>query len=193
MCCANVSGKLTSYWKVLHPLNKTERLLFTPGADVLSAVNSMKPSLFLILPGLLAVGLSSCTNQANPAADTGYDASNPYGVPQAPTAEVGSYTPAPSNPRPAPQANAPYQPIGNVPSLPPPPSAPSAYGGYSDPSYNPPPASSFGGRTVGHTVVPGDTLWGLSKRYNTSVEEIQAANGLTGSTIKKGETLQIPQ
>lgn len=157
----------------------------------------MKTSFSLTITGAAALALSSCTNQANQDANSGYDASNPYGAPQAPSSEIGSYQPAPSNPSPAPapipQANAPYQPIGNVPSLPPPPAAPSAYGSYSDPSYSPPPASSYGGRTVGHTVVPGDTLWGLSKRYNTSVAEIQAANGLSGTTIKKGETLQIPQ
>lgn len=159
----------------------------------------MKTPLIILTSGLGALLLSSCTNQANPDEAAGYDAANPYGVPQAPSAEVGSYSPAPSNPAPPtytpPQANAPFQPIGDVPQLPPPPSAPPAYSGstYSSPSYTPPPASSYGGRTVGHTVVPGDTLWGLSKRYNTTVEAIQAANGLTGSNIMKGATLQIPQ
>ena len=43
-----------------------------------------------------------------------------------------------------------------------------------------------------HNVAKGDSLWGLAKRYNTTVEAIQAANGISGTNIQAGQTLQIP-
>lgn len=43
------------------------------------------------------------------------------------------------------------------------------------------------------TVVKStDTLWGLARKYGTSVEKIKAANGLKGNTIRTGATLRIP-
>lgn len=44
-----------------------------------------------------------------------------------------------------------------------------------------------------HRVAPGDTLWLISQRYNTTVAELTAANGLTGSTIYPGQILNIPE
>ncbi len=153
----------------------------------------MNRSFLFLSSAVAAFSLSSCANNKATADDPyaaapGVDAANPYGVPQAPAAPQ-----APSYP----QANAPavpsapaYQPI------PAPPAAPPAYGPAS--AYNPPPASipsapSFSQNTSPHTVVEGDTLWGLSRRYNTSVDAIKAANGLSGNTIVKGVTLNIPQ
>ena len=43
-----------------------------------------------------------------------------------------------------------------------------------------------------HIVTKGDSLWGLAKHYGTSVEAIQAANGLSDINIQAGRTLQIP-
>lgn len=43
-----------------------------------------------------------------------------------------------------------------------------------------------------HTVKRGDTLYGLSRRYKTSVSSIQRANGLSGSMIGIGKKLKIP-
>lgn len=44
-----------------------------------------------------------------------------------------------------------------------------------------------------HTVVKGDTLYSLGRRYGTSVGAIQRANGLSGTLIKIGQRLRIPQ
>lgn len=44
-----------------------------------------------------------------------------------------------------------------------------------------------------HTIKKGDTLWGLSRKYNTTVTAIQRANGLKGSNLKIGRTLLIPR
>ena len=56
----------------------------------------------------------------------------------------------------------------------------------------PGPSPTPTGNTVPHTVAKGDSLWGLAKRYGTSIEAIQAANGLAGTNIQAGQTLQIP-
>ncbi|NWK56039.1 N-acetylmuramoyl-L-alanine amidase [Verrucomicrobiaceae bacterium N1E253] len=43
-----------------------------------------------------------------------------------------------------------------------------------------------------HTVKKGDTLYGLSRRYKTSVSAIQRANGMSGTMIGIGKKLKIP-
>jgi peptidoglycan DL-endopeptidase LytE len=42
-------------------------------------------------------------------------------------------------------------------------------------------------------VKPGDTLWGLSRQYQTTVEKIKSANGLTSDRIYIGQQLYIPE
>ena len=44
---------------------------------------------------------------------------------------------------------------------------------------------------VFHTVIPGDTLYSLSKRYNTTVEAIRQLNGLSGNLIIVGQQLRV--
>lgn len=51
------------------------------------------------------------------------------------------------------------------------------------------PAASSGGAYV---VQAGDTLFGISQRYGTSVEAIVAANGLSSDVVQIGQTLNIP-
>jgi len=43
-----------------------------------------------------------------------------------------------------------------------------------------------------HTVIKGDTLYNISKRYAVSIDAIQAANNLTGNGIGLGQVLTIP-
>lgn len=129
---------------------------------------------------LAATALSSCGTmdpeykewkaKQKAAADNPYGApaaGNPYGVPQT-GGESGTYTPAADG-------AAPYQPLPGVAQ----PSSPAA-----------PAAPAAGGTT--HTVVSGDSLWGLARKYNTSIEAIQEANGLTNTVIRTGQTLTIP-
>lgn len=43
-----------------------------------------------------------------------------------------------------------------------------------------------------YTVQSGDTLYGISKQFGVSVDEIKRLNNLTSNTITKGEILKIP-
>lgn len=43
-----------------------------------------------------------------------------------------------------------------------------------------------------HKVTSGDTLFSLASRYNTSVSELKRVNGLTGDSIRAGQSLRIP-
>lgn len=47
--------------------------------------------------------------------------------------------------------------------------------------------------TIRHTVVKGNTLYSLGRRYGTSVGAIQRANGIRGTTIRIGQKLRIPR
>jgi len=46
---------------------------------------------------------------------------------------------------------------------------------------------------IRHKVTKGDTLWALSRRYGAPVSSIKRANGLSGTTIRIGQTLLIPR
>jgi len=88
---------------------------------------------------------------------------------------------------------APYQPLPTVHNAPPAPDPiPPLLGTTPSPGVPPGPSPTPAGNTVRHTVAKGDSLWGLAKRYGTSIEAIQAANGLAGTNIQAGRTLQIP-
>lgn len=45
--------------------------------------------------------------------------------------------------------------------------------------------------TVTYTVKSGDTLWGISQQFNTTVSRLQSTNHINGSTIYVGQTLTI--
>lgn len=46
---------------------------------------------------------------------------------------------------------------------------------------------------ITHVVAKGETLYGLSKMYNVTVEELVAANPETNAGLKAGQTVVIPQ
>lgn len=102
---------------------------------------------------------------------------NPYGTPQAPG--------DPNTTRAAAGA-APFQPLPGVPQ--PGTAYPPAHANPDAGLADTPPAE--GG--INHTVVSGDSLWGLARKYGTTIEAIQAANGMTNTTIRTGQSLIIP-
>ncbi len=110
-------------------------------------------------------------------------AANPYGVPRA-GGETGSYPQASTPP-----TNAAYQPlppIGQTAPVSPPQATAALTNDLSNSNVAPARTTST------YTVVPGDSLWGIARKNNTSVEAIQSANSLTNTTIQVGQRLNIP-
>ncbi|MEL7249402.1 MAG: glucosaminidase domain-containing protein [Bacteroidota bacterium] len=106
--------------------------------------------------------------------------SQPAPTPSPTTEQPQNPAPAPSttqpqNPTPAPSTNNP-PPVIN-------PGAPS--------NPNPTPPPSTGDSPVYHTVVAGETLYGISRRYNTTVEQLKVLNGLSNNTIQVGSQLRV--
>lgn len=53
--------------------------------------------------------------------------------------------------------------------------------------------ATAGASASGHTIAPGDTLYGLSRKYKVSVDKILKANpGVDPRTLKIGQTLKLP-
>lgn len=48
-----------------------------------------------------------------------------------------------------------------------------------------------GAATPTITVVPGDSLWNIARRYNTSVSTLMAVNELSTNTLRVGQTLRL--
>ena len=105
-----------------------------------------------------------------------YDTSNPYGVPGDASAE-----------------SVPYQPVN-------PPADNPTYGqaAYEDHAATPAPVAPAensptpSAASTSHTVVKGDTLGGIARRYGTTSAAIKQANGMTSDTVVLGKTLVIP-
>jgi len=53
-------------------------------------------------------------------------------------------------------------------------------------------AAPSSGQTTSYKVQKGDTLYMIGQRFGVSVPELQAANGLNGTTIVVGQSLKIP-
>jgi len=45
---------------------------------------------------------------------------------------------------------------------------------------------------MNYVVKPGDTLWGISNQYGVNVSDLAAINNITGSTLRIGQVLKIP-
>jgi len=122
----------------------------------------------IALPAVTILGLASCQPHRS---NVNYDTADPYGIPDysgAQGAETADYQPV------NPPAGASY--------------GPAAYEATTPTAPAPTPAA--GPRS--HTVVGGDTLWGLSRKYGVSIDAIRAANSMTGDTVVLGSTLSIP-
>jgi len=137
----------------------------------------VKKTLLAIVP---AASLVSCTpaepeEPAAPAAAPDATA-NPYGVPGA---NQPNYDPNAAAYQPIAPINQPANVPGPAPTLPTTPTTPAT------------PTAPVAAAST-HAVVPGDSLWGLARKYKVSVEAIQQANGLTGTQINVGQTINIP-
>lgn len=48
-------------------------------------------------------------------------------------------------------------------------------------------------KTANYEVIPGDTLYSISKKYSTTVDNLRSLNGLTESSVLKvGQVLKVP-
>jgi len=110
---------------------------------------------------------------------------NAYGVP---SATNNSYSVPGANG----ETNAPYQPIPGVNNTPPvveniptPSQATQSYSPLPPATVAPPAAST-------HTVMKGDTIWGLTRKYGVSSDALREANNLSSDTIWVGQKLIIP-
>jgi len=128
----------------------------------------MKFKLFVPVAALSAL-FASCSPQGG---GEDYDVSNPYAAPDYGDANGTPDHSAAVNP--AYDAPAAYEDSAPVVSQP---TAPS-------------PAATAQAKV--HTVVAGDSLWKISKKYGVPIDSIKKANGLTKDTAVLGAKLQIP-
>ncbi|HGO7969406.1 TPA: peptidoglycan DD-metalloendopeptidase family protein [Neisseria meningitidis] len=89
-------------------------------------------------------------------------------------------------------------PVGDAPYVPPVQSAPV----YTPPAYVPPSAPAVSGTYVPsyapvdinaatHTIVRGDTVYNISKRYHISQDDFRAWNGMTDNTLSIGQIVKV--
>ena len=133
----------------------------------------------ILTPSLLAIALVSC---AAPHA-------REYDTPNSRAAQAGAQA--------APPAGAPSNPVYDTPAAyeesaaaavvsAPAPAVVSA------PAPAAAPRASSNGAAIIHTVVKGDTLSGISKKYKTPAAAIKQANRMTNDTVVLGRKMVIP-
>ena len=143
-------------------------------------------TLHKILPlSLLALSLTACGIMSQPAAP----------IESATPASGVSTTPAAVDNNPygaAEQDDAPYVPPTAAAPLQPAP-APVSSGSYVPPNstYIPSNAPVDPNATT-HTVVYGDTVYNLSKRYNINADELRSLNNIVDNNITIGQVLRLP-
>ncbi|ASK28057.1 peptidoglycan DD-metalloendopeptidase family protein [Neisseria chenwenguii] len=131
----------------------------------------LKKTAFHAVPAVLALMLAACASQQPAPVTAGNasgstSASNPYGA-------------EPYNPNAAGNAETPYTP-------PPAQSASASSGGAYIPSNAPVDINA-----ATHTVVRGDTVYNISKRYNITQDNLRAWNNMADNTISVGQTLRV--
>lgn len=72
------------------------------------------------------------------------------------------------------------------------PTAPPVYTPPPTPKPKPKPPAPKKTQARYHTIAKGDTLWGISRKYNVSISAIKSANGLSSDLIRPGQTLRLP-
>jgi LysM repeat protein len=140
-------------------------------------ITTMNPIKFAI-SSAIALALASCATKNEDA----YDTSSPYGPADgsADSAPYQSLAPADQTY----DTPAEYEVGGNTPSSPNIPASPSP----SAPSVDAAPATI----ATTHTVVTGDTLGGIARKYKVSIASIKAANNMTSDVVVLGKKLKIP-
>lgn len=155
----------------------------------------MKTKTLLSIAAAAAI-LSACSAATNsaPVVSGSGTAASPY---DGSTAAANPYNTAPYTPNSAPAATpytpstpsaaTPYTPSGATAATPytPPASSGSAY---SHPTGVYPPVDA---NATFHTVVAGDTLYNIAKRYHVSQDNIRMWNNMPDNTVKLGQSLRV--
>lgn len=120
----------------------------------------------LIALSLFPLLMASCANQTS----EDYDVSNPYAAP-----DYGDETGTPTLP-------SDVNPVYEQPAV------------YEDttPAVPDRPAPAPAATAKVHTVVRGDSLWSIGKKYGVSIDSIKKANGMTRDIVVLGAKLKIP-
>jgi len=139
-------------------------------------------SLRTLLAASTAIALASCANQQSGAENfdtpaTPYDAYGDFGQ-----ADGGYADPSPYQS---------FDPVYDTPAAYEEPRVRPPFDDAPRPPVRPAQPAPAGPATV-HTVVRGDTLWGLSRQYGVSIDAIKQANAMAGDTVILGQRLQIP-
>jgi flagellum-specific peptidoglycan hydrolase FlgJ/LysM repeat protein len=100
-------------------------------------------------------------------------------------------TSEPTYPTSNPEPNKPYYPPVTKPSTPtaPRPSPPTATPNRPRPST--PPTATPSGNAQYHTVAAKETLWAISRKYQTTVANLKQLNGLTSDALQIGQNLRV--
>lgn len=163
--------------------NQTINKIVLAGASII--ILALIPSCASMDPQYAAYKQQQAQAQAQAAAAA---ASNPYGVPSAAALTTNPYSVPGANG----ETGAPYQPIPGVTNTPDINTAPSVeYTPAPSQPYTPLPAEPSAQGSV-HTVVKGDTIWGLTRKYGVTGDQIRETNNLSTDTIWIGQRLIIP-
>ncbi|GAA5483912.1 LysM peptidoglycan-binding domain-containing protein [Haloferula sargassicola] len=165
----------------------------------------MRISPALLISGLLPLLFTSCQNGfsgENPSGTGPFDSSGNYveawadnpskwnGRSVSPREPLAQNNPEPTptatvrqvTPRPTPTSSSTTTVVSKPKPKPTPKPAPK-------PKPKPKPKATY----LAYTVRKGDTLYGLAKRYGSTVAKIQKASGISGSNIRIGQKLKIPK
>ena len=137
-----------------------------------------------LAPLLIAISFVSCASQK---ADQ-YDTAGPSSV--AATGPVNAPATPPANP--VYDTAAAYEESGATAAAMPPLPAGAAIATKPNMSTPAIPRAASNGAAVIHTVVPGDTLSGISSKYKVPSAAIKQANGMTKDTVVLGRKMVIP-
>lgn len=128
-----------------------------------------------LLPASIALIAASCIPQQQATQSTATKPADPYATAQ--TYPQATYPPATTT------TQTPVYPPATTPTYPPATSAPTY-------PTAPSTAPAVGGQS--YTIQKGDTLYGISRQFGTSIDALRSANSISGDLIHPGQSIVIP-
>ncbi len=145
----------------------------------------------IFAPALAAFAIVSCANDKGSSGQYDTTPGNTYGAAAAPAAPSNPVYDTPA----AYEENATTQtgtPAGAISPYNPEPSATPAAPAAGVPAAPQAPLAPSNGAAIIHTVVPGDTLSGISAKYKVPSATIRQANNMKNDTVVLGRKMVIP-